>query len=129
MKRNSANADAPNRSAQNAASRKLAALSSLLGRTEAVSRAANGLDQVGSDLGAQPAHVGLDHAGLRIEMEVPHLLEQHCARHHAPGVAQEVLEQLEFLRLEIDAAGASLHRALEQVHLQIGEAQDRFQGA
>src|SRR3954467_3332502 len=32
-------------------------------------------------------------------------------------------------RREIDAAGASLHRALEQVHLQIGDAQDRFQGA
>src|SRR5690349_3166081 len=29
------------------------------------------------DLGPQPAHMSLHHRGLRVEIEIPHLLEQH----------------------------------------------------
>src|SRR4051812_25744225 len=110
MTRNNASAETPKSSAYSAARRKLAERRSLPGRTEAVPRAAHGMDELLPEaavhLAAQAAHVRLDHAGLRIEMEVPHFLEQHGPGHHAARVAQQVLEQLELLRLELDAPPA-----------------------
>src|SRR5918998_5081043 len=41
------------------------------------------------DLAPQPRDVHVDHIGLRIEIIVPHVLQQHGARDHLTGVAHE----------------------------------------
>src|SRR5258707_9073028 len=70
------------RVANSAADRKLSVLNTLVGRKELISGAANGLDYVEFktmiDLTAQPADVAFDDAGLRIEMDTPHVLQQHA---------------------------------------------------
>src|SRR5947209_2118456 len=67
------------------ASRKAAARKSLPSAvTNHVPRAAFGLQQRRAercvDLGAQARNVDVDHVRLRVEMVVPHVLEQHGAR-------------------------------------------------
>src|ERR1700674_623784 len=47
------------------------------------------------DLGAQPRHVHVDHVGLRVEVIVPHVLEQHGAGDHLAGVAHEIFQKPE----------------------------------
>src|SRR5215472_6533452 len=45
------------------------------------------------DLSPEPADVNIDQVGARIEVIVPDLLEEHCARHHLPVVTHQLLEQ------------------------------------
>src|SRR3979411_731932 len=47
------------------------------------------------DLVAQPAHEHIDDVGLRIEVVVPDLRQNHCARNDMAGVAHQVFEQRE----------------------------------
>src|SRR5258705_39005 len=95
-----------NMPAYHAIRRRLVLRSRLAGLTDAIARTAQGVNQFDSklavDLGTQAADVGLDHAGARIEMKVPDILEQHGTRDQLFGVAHEVLEQLELLRLQLD---------------------------
>jgi hypothetical protein len=51
------------------------------------------------DFLAQAADVHVDDIGLRVEMVVPYVFQQHRARHDLVGMAQQVFEQLEFTRL------------------------------
>ena len=44
--------------------------------------------------------VHVDDVGLRIEMIVPDVFEQHGAGHHLAGVAHQIFEQAEFARLQ-----------------------------
>jgi hypothetical protein len=49
----------------------------------------------------------LDDIRLRIEMNIPDVFEQHCARRDAAFVAHQISQQLAFARLQIDRrAGA-----------------------
>ena len=74
--------------------------------TDHVSGAAHGMQQrlveALVDLAAQPRDVHVDDVGLRVEVVVPHVLEQHGARHHLAGVLHQVFEQAEFARLQRD---------------------------
>src|SRR5262245_30420249 len=117
---------AMNTAAKAAVSRNAEARSSLFRCTQGVPGAAHRVDQLRPalvDLAAQPADVALDDVGLRIEMKIPDVLQKHGPRHHATGVAHQVLEQLELARLEVDARAGARHRALDQVELEIGDAQ------
>ena len=51
------------------------------------------------DLLTQTADVDVDDIRLRIEVVIPHLLQQHRPRHHLAGMAHQVLQQAEFTRL------------------------------
>src|SRR5271168_648956 len=68
------------RVANSAADRKLSVLKILVGRKKLVPGPANRLNDVELEamihLGAQPADVAFDDAGLRIEMYTPHVLQQ-----------------------------------------------------
>ncbi len=75
------------------------------------------------ELLAQPGDVHVNHVGLRVEVIVPHLLEQHGAGDDLPGMAHQVLEQAELARLHVYALAGARHRAREQVHLEIGDAE------
>src|SRR6266852_7530569 len=85
------------RVANSAADRKLSVLNTLVGRKKFISGAADCLNHVEFkamiDFTAQPADVAFDHAGLRIEMDAPHVLQQHAPREHPIGVAHEILQQ------------------------------------
>src|SRR3972149_10610519 len=98
--------DAPKTAAYHTSKRKPVLRKKLLADIQRVPRAAHRVYQViiefPVNLGAQPADVGLDHAGVRIEMKSPDVLQEHGPRHHLPGIAHQVLEQPEFLRLQID---------------------------
>src|SRR5205085_721778 len=70
----------------------------LLRRAQAVAGAAHGLQQlaleIAVDLLPEPAHMHVDHIGLRIEMVIPDILQQHRPGYHMAGVAHHVFEQL-----------------------------------
>ncbi len=77
--------------------------------------------------------------GLRIEVKIPHVLEQHGARHDLTGVAHQVFQQAEFARLQQNVLAVARDFAFQPVHLQIaylevrsgllraGPAHQRFQ--
>ena len=62
-------------------------------------------------LAAQPAHMGFHDIGAGIEMQVPDIFQQHAAGHDAPGIAHQIFQQLEFLRLQFDALAGAVHLA------------------
>src|ERR1700751_4386048 len=78
--------------------------------TEAVSDAADRVDQRISllvvDLAPHAPDIDVDDVGRRIEMQIPDVLQQHRARHHAALIAHQVLEQLELLRQQHDLLAA-----------------------
>src|SRR3546814_9643752 len=59
------------------------------------------------DLLPQTADMLVDDVGLRIEMIVPDMFEQHRARHHPPFVAREIGEDAKFARGEVDRLAAA----------------------
>ena len=67
----------------------------------------------------------VDDVGLRVEMIVPDMFQQHRAGHHMAGVAHQVFEQLELARQQLDRLVAALDRAGQQVELEIGDPQPR----
>src|SRR6185503_6282903 len=113
-----------NMPAYHAIRRRLVLRSRLAGLTDAIAGTAQGMNQfdpeLAVDLGAQAADMGLDHAGARIEMKVPDVLEQHGSSDQLLGIAHEVFEQFEFLRLQLDQLSSARHGALQAVELQVG---------
>jgi hypothetical protein len=51
------------------------------------------------DFRAQTRDVDVDYVGLRVEMVVPHVFQQHGAGNHLAGMLHEVFQQPEFARL------------------------------
>src|SRR5262249_29608379 len=94
-----------------------------------VSRAAHGVNQgviaAAVDRLAQPTDVHVDQVALRVEVQVPHTLQQHGARYHLAGAAHEELEQLHLACGEIELAPAAQHAPLEQVELEILDLESR----
>ena len=68
----------------------------------------------------------VDDVGLRVEMIVPDIFEQHGAGHHLPGMAHQIFEQAEFARLQRDVASGAAHRMRQPVEFQIAGAVDRL---
>src|SRR5581483_4013730 len=103
---NSTATDTPNMAAYSSVKRKLVVRNILLGRTDAVARAAHGVNERGLetavDLAAQTADMRLHYIGLRVEMEVPHRFQQHGAGHDLSGMTHQILQQPELPRLQID---------------------------
>src|ERR1700736_5077684 len=103
-------AELPNRKAYSNASRKLVVRTRSAHPwrfTQAVSGAAHRLDQARLvvlviELAAQAADMGLDDRGVRVEMKLPDMLQQHRPRDDLPRVAHQIFEQAELARLELD---------------------------
>src|SRR3546814_16382853 len=64
----------------------------------------------------------VDDVGLRIEMIVPDMFEQHRPRHHPPFVAREIGEDAKFARGEVDRLAAAPHRLTAQIDPAIAAA-------
>src|SRR5271166_727464 len=93
--------------------------------TNHVSRPAHGAQQrrvkIAVDLGAQARYMHIDHVGLRIEMVIPHMLEQHGAGDDLPGVLHQIFQQAELARLEDDLLAAPGHLVRQPVEGQIAD--------
>ena len=74
----------------------------------------------------QLAHVHVDDIGLRVEMVIPHVFQQHGARDHLVGVAHQVGEQLEFARLQHHRFAGPRHLVRQQVHAEVGHGERGF---
>src|SRR2546423_6610088 len=114
------------------ARRKVEERSVLARSTEAISDAANGVDQwIGLgivDLAADTSDIDVDDVGRGIEMQVPDMLEQHRARDHAAFVAHEIFEQLELARQQRNLAAAATGVARDQIDREISDTQDGLLG-
>ena len=64
----------------------------------------------------------VDDVGLGIEMIVPDMLEQHRAGDHAPGVAEEQVEDLIFAGGEVDRPPFELDPVAEPVDERVAPA-------
>src|ERR1700678_675084 len=118
---------ARNSAVKNAASRSALELTPLMFGNQAISDAADGLNRIdremGVQMGAQAADMAFDHIGVRVEMNVPDVLQQHLSSHRAVHIAHEIFEQPEFLRNELDDLPFAAHRALNEVHLERARAE------
>src|SRR6202453_2922 len=98
--------------------------------TNHVTGAANRIEQrrieIAIDLGAQARHVHVDHIGLRIEVIVPHMFEEHGARDHLAGVLHQKFEQPEFARLQDDFLGPARDFVRQPVEHQIRDPEHRL---
>src|SRR5277367_273090 len=96
--------------------------------TNHVTGAANRVEQrrveIAIDLGAQARHVHIDHIGLRIEVIVPDMFEQHGTRNHLAGVLHQIFEQPEFARLQNDLLGPTRDFVRQPVKRQVGDPED-----
>src|SRR6185312_4049395 len=74
--------------------------------TDHVSGAAHGVDkggvEIAIDLGAQSRHMHVDDVGLRVEVIVPDVFQQHGAGDDLAGVLHEIFEQPVLARLQHD---------------------------
>src|SRR5579864_6562701 len=70
--------------------------------TQRVSRAADGVQQRRGEpfveLLSQTAYMNIDDVGLRIEVVIPDLLQEHGAGDDVPGMPHQILEEPELAR-------------------------------
>src|ERR1700761_4387931 len=94
--------------------------------TDHVSRAANGMKQrpleTLVDLGAQPRNMHVNDIGLRIEVIIPDVFQQHGARDHLARMLHQIFQKAEFARLQCQLILATHHAVREPVELQITDA-------
>lgn len=79
---------------------------------------------VAVDFVPEPAHVDIDDIGLQVEVTIPDVLQHHRAGDHLPLVFHQVLQELEFSRLEVDGLTFARNPVRAQIQLQVGHAQD-----
>src|SRR5208337_3412049 len=93
--------------------------------TNHVSGSAHGAEQrrveVPVDLGPEPRHVDVDDVGLRIEMVVPDMFEQHGPGDDLAGVLHQVFQQAELARLQHDLLAAAGHLVGEAVEREVAD--------
>src|SRR5271166_6191288 len=88
--------------------------------TDTSNRVDQFLRKASIDFGAKPVYQHVDHIGLRIETEVPDVLQNHCLSDRAPRMAQQQFEQGKLARLELDFLPRANYFSREKVHFQIG---------
>src|SRR5215471_4930728 len=120
----------PNTPIQISARLKVQDLSVLARSTEAIPDAADGMNErirlLIVYLAPYPPDIDVDDVGGRIEMKVPYVLEQHGARHDSAFVADQIFEQLEFPRKELDFTPAPARGPRHEIDLEIADAQHRL---
>src|SRR5581483_2171198 len=77
----------------------------------------------GIDLLPEPAYMHVYDIGLRVEMVLPHVFEQHRAGHHLAGMAHQVFEQFELAPLQLDLPAAARDPMRQEVDAQVGDGQ------
>src|ERR1039457_122568 len=92
-----------------------------------VPRPAYGMDQdpveSAVDRLSQAADMHVNEVCLRVELQIPHSLEQHGARDHLARAPHEKLEERKFLRRKLDLAAGATRAPAKQIQLQICDLQ------
>src|ERR1035441_2239594 len=87
-------------------SRKLEVPRALGSRTDRIPKSAHRRNQrdpsPSVNFRAQAADVRFNHVGVRVEIQIPYVFEQHGPGHHLAQVTHEVFEQSVLARLQID---------------------------
>src|ERR1051326_6394407 len=121
---------APNAAIHSRASLKVVERSVLARSPDTIANTPDGVDQRiamrAVDLATEAPDINIDDVSRRIEMQVPYVLQQHCAGHDVPGVANHVFEQLEFARQQLDSPPAPCGRPIDEIQLQIANPQHGF---
>jgi hypothetical protein len=81
------------------------------------------LREVAIDLAPQGTDVDINDVGQALERGVPYMLKNHGAGHWTIGVSNQVFEQQEFFRAQIDGFSQARGSSLYQIQLQISGAQ------
>ncbi len=84
--------------------------------------------KIAVDLGPQPADVHIDHIGLRIEVVVPHLLQQHGACDYLALMTHQQLQQAVFPGLQMYPFAGAGDGVGVQIENQIGDLQPVLPG-
>src|SRR6516225_6778719 len=69
-----------------------------------------------------PADVNINDVGIWIEVYIPDLLQEHCARHDVTLVANQILQDLEFARQQWDFPAAAIHCPRHEIHFEVADA-------
>ena len=64
----------------------------------------------------------VDDVGLRIEMIVPDVLQQHGAGDDLAGMPHQIFEQAEFARLQLQFLSGAAHLVRQPIKLEIADA-------
>src|SRR5258708_14481007 len=88
----------------------------------AANRMQQSLGETLIDLRAQPRDVHVDDVGLRVEMVIPHVLEQHGASDDLTRVLHEILEQAELSRPQHDLLACASHLMPNPIELAFADA-------
>src|SRR5262249_45903607 len=98
--------------------------------TDTVANSTNRMDQriclVTIDLAPDAPDINIDDVGIGIEVEIPDVLQQHCARHHPPFVASQIFEKLKLAWQQLDLLTAAANAARYEIHFKIADAQHRL---
>src|SRR5215831_18453212 len=112
------------------ASRNVDDLSVLLRSTKTEPHSAHRVDEgIRSSpihLASQAASIDIENVRHGIEMQIPDVLQEQRARNDLSGVANEIRQELELLRQQLDLPPLATHGASEQVHLQVAHPQERL---
>ena len=78
------------------------------------------------DLFADASDIDVDDVGGGVKAQIPYMLQQHRARHHPALIADQIFQQLELARQQLDGVAAAAHRSRHQIELKIADAQHCF---
>ena len=67
----------------------------------------------------------VDEVALRVEVQVPHPLEQHGARDDLAGAPHEEFEQLQLPRRQLDLPAAAGHAPRQQIEVEVSHLERR----
>src|SRR6516164_6402375 len=98
--------------------------------TEAVPHAANCLDKWvhlrAVNLATNAPHINVDDVGCRIEMKVPHMLQQHRPGNDPAFVADQIFEKLELSAQQFDLPPAPGRSPQHEIQFEVTDAQHGF---
>src|SRR5215471_5517890 len=78
---------------------------------DAADRMDEWIDLLAVDLAAHAPDVDIDDVGGRVEMQIPDVLQQHRPRDNMAGIANQILQKLEFSGKYFNVAAAPPYRA------------------
>jgi hypothetical protein len=80
------------------------------------------------DLATHAADIDIDDVGGGIEVQISDMLQKHDARHHLAGIADQILEKMEFAGQQLDFAAGTARGARYEVEREVADPEHRFLG-
>src|SRR5258708_6462448 len=74
---------------------------------------------------AEPAHQDIDDIGLRIEVVLPDVREDHRFRDDLAGIPHQIFQQREFPRAQVECGASARHLARQEIQRQVVHGETR----